>query len=371
MLEKGRLSGLQMVCIYFGSVVSTYWLTMPSITDAVVGRDSWMTPIFSCVISILVVKVVLKLHELYPKQTPIEYMPQIIGRIPGKVLGFGFLLYLLHITSVISSEYTDLINAKYLPQTPSIAFLLPLLLLSGYMARQGIEVLGRFAFVTIFYWGFIFLIYFFLTIPDMNIRYLLPMFEDGFTPHLKGIFLTHGWSSQAIFLSFMLPYMNAGMKTKKLWSFVAVAYIAFDFVAAIIVPKLIFGTILSDIAYPVFQATEYIKIADFFERIDLILMADWIILIFVKESFYVYMLSLGLAQLFHLSDYRPVVFPVCILILVISLWTQINFSEIVFFLQSDYPYYTIMYHEAVPLLLLLIAWVRRKMNNKTSRGTHP
>lgn len=54
MLEKGRLSGLQMVCIYFGTTVPTYWLTMPSITDAVVGRDSWMTPIFSSSIGFLV-----------------------------------------------------------------------------------------------------------------------------------------------------------------------------------------------------------------------------------------------------------------------------------------------------------------------------
>lgn len=295
-------------------------------------------------------------------------MPQIIGRIPGKIVGFGFLLYILHLSSVITNEYVDLINAKYLLHTPSIAFLFPLLLLSGYLVRQGIEVLGRFAFVTMFYWVFIFMIYFFLTIPDMDIEFLRPIFENGYEPQLKGVFLTHGWSSQAIFLSFMLPYLNEEKRKRKVWSLIAIAFITFDYVAAIIVPKLVFGTILPDISYPVIQATEYIKIADFFERIDLILLADWIILIFIKISFFVFMLSLGLAQLFKLSDYRSLVFPVCILILVISLWSEIHYSEITFFLQSDYPYYSIVYQEAVPLLLLLIVWIQAKINHKASRG---
>lgn len=360
MLEKGKLSGLQMVCIFYGSVVSTYWLTMPAITDAIVGRDSWMTPIFSSLIGLLIVVVISALHQRYPEQTPIEYMPRIIGLVPGTIAGIGLLLYMIHISSVVSSEYVDLIHAKYLVRTPSVVILVPLLLLSGYVVRLGIEVLARFAYITIFYWVIIFMIYVFLTIPDMDIHFLLPVMENGFVPQLKGILLTHGWSTQAVLIAFMLPYLNKGTRKNMSWSFVAVAFVAFDLVAAIIVPKLVFGTIMPDISYPVLQATEYIKIAEFFERIDLILMADWIILIFVKVAFYIYVISLGTAQLLRLSDYRPIVYPVCLLVLVISVWSKLTFSEITFFLQAVYPYYSIIFHEALPILLLLVAWIRGK-----------
>ncbi|MFC5651930.1 endospore germination permease [Paenibacillus solisilvae] len=359
MLEKGKISGLQMTCIFYASVVPTYWITMPSTIDNVVGRDSWMTPIFSCVISYLIVYVVYQLSMLYPGQTPIEYIPRIIGKWPGKVVGLGFLLYLLHIVSVTTHEFFDLINAKYLPFTPFIVIVLPLLLLAGYMVRQGVEVLGRFAFITIFYWIFVFMLYVFLTIPDMDIHNLFPVMEHGSTPQIKGVFLHNGWSSQAVFLSFMMPFLNKGSK-KLLWGIGAVSFVAFDLVAAIIVPKMIYGTIMPDIAYPVLAAGEIIKIADFLEHIDLLIIADWIILYFVKMSIYIYILSLGTAQLTKLSTYRPIVFPICILISVVSLMSIGRFSDIKNFLEHIYPYYTILPQEAIPILLLIIAWFRTK-----------
>ncbi|MFC5653229.1 endospore germination permease [Paenibacillus solisilvae] len=359
MLEKGKISGLQMTCIFYGSVVSTYWLTMPSTTDKIVGRDSWMTPIFSCLISYLIVYVVYKLSMLYPGQTPIEYIPRIIGKWPGKIVGLSFLLYLLHVVSVTTHEFVDLINAKYLPFTPFIIILLPLILLSGYMVRQGVEVLGRFSFITIFYWIFVFILYVFLTIPDMDIHNLFPVMEHGFTPQIKGVLLNHGWSAQAVFLSFMIPFLNKGSK-KLLWGIGAVSFVAFDLVAAIIVPKMIYGTIMPDIAYPVLAAGEIIKIADFLEHIDLLIMADWIILYFVKMSFYIYILSLGTAQLTKLPAYRPIVFPICILISAISLFSIGKFSDTKRFLEFVYPYYAILPNEIIPILLLIIAWVRTK-----------
>ena len=92
-MEKGKISALQMAIMMYPTIVATVILGVPSITAKYAKNDLWLSPIFASVIGYVTVYLAYKLHQLYPKQTVIQFSEQIIGRFAGKMLGFLFLFF--------------------------------------------------------------------------------------------------------------------------------------------------------------------------------------------------------------------------------------------------------------------------------------
>lgn len=93
-MEKGKISSLQMAFMLYPAIVATAILGVPSITAKYAKTDLWLSPIFAALIGYLTVYIAYKLHQLYPKQTVIQFTEKIIGRILGKIFGFLLLLFI-------------------------------------------------------------------------------------------------------------------------------------------------------------------------------------------------------------------------------------------------------------------------------------
>lgn len=93
-MEKGKISSLQMAIMLYPTIVATAILGAPSITAKYALNDLWLSPILAALIGYATVYIAYKLHKLYPKQTVIQFSEQIIGRIPGKILGFLYLFFI-------------------------------------------------------------------------------------------------------------------------------------------------------------------------------------------------------------------------------------------------------------------------------------
>jgi len=71
-----------------------------------------------------------------------EYLIDIIGRWPGKILGLLYLYYLAHITAVMVAEYGGFITDAFMPETPTIVFFTVGLAIAAFTVKQGLEVMG-------------------------------------------------------------------------------------------------------------------------------------------------------------------------------------------------------------------------------------
>ena len=101
----------------------------------------------------------------------------------------------------------------------------------------------------------------------------------------------------------------------------------------------VLGQTTASRVYPLMQVARYISIAGFFEHLESIVMAIWIVGAFVKISVFYYVAALGTAQWLNLSDYRPVVWPIGILIVEFSLWSLPNTMGLARYLEGVLPYY--------------------------------
>jgi spore germination protein KB len=143
MIEKGRISALQMWIMLYPTVIATDIITVPAISIKYAGRDLWLSTIWASLVGFLVVYVIDRLNKLYPGQTFIQYCEHILGVLPGKFLGLIYLFYFLFAEGIILREYAEFVNEAFLSHTPSFVIVGGLVFVCACAVRGGVEVIGR------------------------------------------------------------------------------------------------------------------------------------------------------------------------------------------------------------------------------------
>ncbi|MGQ5527878.1 GerAB/ArcD/ProY family transporter [Bacillus sp. CGMCC 1.60114] len=365
MIEKGKISAFQMALLVLPPMISTAILTIPTVTGKHALRDMWISPIWASLNGFLTAFIVYQLHKMYPKETIIQYIRHIVGRIIGKVLGFVFLFYFLYVSSLIDREYADFIMTSFLPKTPMVVVIGSMVLVCAFAVRGGVEVLGRAAqiFVPIY---MLTLLLFVLLLPDLKPENMFPIMEHGITPSIKGAIQPSLWFGQVFLTSMLLPFLTDREKGRR-WSMISVFFSMVAMVYINIVNLFLFGESVTTYTHPVFTAFRYISVATFFEHLESVVIVIWVMGVFIKLSIFYYVLALGTAQWLHLSDYRPLVLPIGILMIVFGIWASPNMQELSKFIETIIPLLESSIFTLLPILLLLIAVIQKNRKKKEKR----
>lgn len=360
MIEKGKISGSQMAIMMNPAIFATVLLLVPAITAKDAKQDMWLSPVWSSLVGFLAVFLAYKLNKFYPQNTIIEYCEHILGKVFGKIIGAVFLLFYLHISGIIVREYGEFVSGTFLPHTPMIFIFGTMILVCSFAVYGGVEVIGRCSELIVPVVLLLYLVIFIMLIKDLNIQNMFPIMENGITPSLKGSIVPQSWFSEYILIAFFLPYLADQKKGLK-WGMISVASVMFFIVLTNFTSLLLFGQLTSKLTYPVMIATRYISIAEFLEHLEAIVMAIWVSGTFIKITVFYYALVLGTAQWLKLSDYRPLVYPVGMLLIGFGAWSATSLQELSHFLSTSAAFYFLSIQIVVPGLLLLVAYIRKKM----------
>jgi spore germination protein KB len=363
MLEKGKISAFQMGMMGYPLILGTAILAVPTIIGKQAERDMWISPFYASIIGFLTVYLATRLNQKFPDKTIIQYGEEILGKMLGKVLGFFYLFILLHLGGQVLREYAEFTVGVFLPKTPLIVVTASMVLLCSFAVRGGIEVMGRLAqlYVPLFILPLLVMIV--LLLKDLTPQNMFPIMRHGVMPSLLGAATPQAWFSELFLLSFIFPSLTDREKGKK-WGFIATFAILITFVLINMMALFLFGKATTTYLFPIFSAARYISIADFFEHLESVVMAIWVTGIFIKMTVFYYSLSLGTAQWLNLSDYRPVVVPLGLLLALFGMWTSPNFQELISFFETIFPFYTLLFFVIIPSILLLVSTFRRGTRSK-------
>ncbi|WP_274651197.1 GerAB/ArcD/ProY family transporter [Paenibacillus humicola] len=363
MIEKEKISSFQMAVMMFIAVLATGDLLAPAIAVRAAGIDMWLSPIWASLSGFSVVYICYRLHKLYPNETIIQYCVSILGSILGKTAGLLILFFLLHDVGVIIREYTDFIIGHFLPKTPMIVVLGSMCLVCAFAVRGGVEALGRLALlfvpVVVLLWVLIVI----LLIPNLQLELILPVMEKGVGPSLKGAIPLQSWYTHLFLSAFLLPSLTdqeRGMKR----GMATVLSLIIALTVLNLTVLLLFGEVTVSLTYPVFEAVRYIRLAGFFEHLEAVVIAIWVLGGFVKISVYFYVLALGASQWLKMNDYRPLVFPFGFMIILSGFWSASNIQELSNFLSTIAPFYLSTFRLAIPMFLLVIAIFRKRFSGE-------
>lgn len=366
MIEKGRISALQMSLLIYANILSTAILVVPGITFKNADRDMWLSPIWGSLSGFLVVFIVYQLNKLYPNQTLIQYSQHILGRILGKLIGFFYLFYYVYECGVNLRQYGDFLVGAFLNHTPILIVMGSLALASVFVVRAGLEVLARlsdmFVPILIVLWLIIVLLLF----PELEVKNMFPIIEDGILPSLKGSVSPLSWNMIFFHISSLLPFLidrEQGLK----WGMFSVLAVMVTLVITNLGALLLFGGITGSFVYPFMSASQYISYADFFENLESLVMAIWIGGTFIKLGLYHYVLVLNTAQWLNLSDYKPLALPFGLLITLFGIWSAPNMPELAHHFIVTTPFLFTTIYIVIPVTLLLIAVLRNRNRQKAGK----
>ena len=215
-----------------------------------------------------------------------------------------------------------------------------MVILCALAVHGGIEVLGRLA--QLFAPFFIVPIFIFVILlsPDFEVKNIFPILGGGILSPLKGAMVEGGWYSEFFLIIFLLPFLTDVKKARK-YGMLTVFAVMMTLVVVNFIVLFVLGPTTASKGLSLDDGTRYISIADFFEHLESIAMAIWIVGAFVKISVFYYAVALGTAQWLNLSDYRPVIWPLGILIVAFTFWSilaQWNLAVFLsgYFLFTDY-----------------------------------
>lgn len=367
MIEKGKISSLQMGILLYPTILATALLSVPSATAKLAKNDLWLSPIWASLIGFITVYIAIKLYKFYPKQTLIQYSESILGRIFGKALGFILIINLLITNGFTTRQYSELVTGAFLSYTPMIVVTTSLALICAFAVRGGLEVVGRSAemFIPLYVFSLVMIIVF--LVPEFQPKNLLPVFEKGLLPSIKGAAIPESMFTLYFLISFLLPYLSDEEKALK-WSNISVTAVMLTLVITNLTILFVFGETASNYVYPVLNIARYISIADFFENVESFIMAIWVSGTFIKLSLQYYITVLAVAQLLGLSDSRCIVFPIGILNVLFSFWGIQNFSQLTTVLGTTIPFYSVMVNVVPLILLLFIAAIQKKRENSNQNS---
>ncbi|MFC5647877.1 endospore germination permease [Paenibacillus solisilvae] len=359
MIEKGRISPLQLAILMHPTILATAALIVPSLTMQAAGRDMWMTPFLASIIGLLTVYVMYKLHCKFPNDTFVEYVDTILGPCMGRALSLIYLISFIYSTGIVLREYGEFIVETFLVQTPIIIVMICMAAVCGYSVHAGIEVIARSAQVLVP--PAICVIFGMLVImaPDMHLKQIQPILEHGLFPSVAGSLILGSWFSQFFLIAFLLPILKEKGKPALKWSLISLGVVVLTMLSINFAVLFIFGTLSKDLNYPFLTAVRYISLADFLEHIESLLMSVWLIGIFIKVAVGYYVSVLAAAQCLKLSSYRSLILPIGFLIVLFSIWAAPNFGVLTQILKTTIPFYSLTFQLLLPILLLVLAAIRK------------
>lgn len=353
----------QLAFILIPLIVATELMSVPGVIYQFAEESAWISYLLSLVPGIWAVLVFSTLAMRHPGKTMIEYTEIILGKWLGKIVGLYYMYYLFVLCTTISDEIMSFITLFAQPQTPRIITITLFLLVCGIGAWLGIEVLGRCSEFLVPLNIIFVIIVSILLLPELNPDYLRPVLGHGLRPIFQGAIMPSGWSGEFFMLGFLLPYLNNPQKGRR-FSFVGLGLVMIIMLIIIFEATLIGGPITGHLNYAYYSAVRYVSMGEFLERIDPVILGVWVYGGFLKTAVVLWAFALCTAQVFGLKNYRILMVPLSILVIVGSLWIFSNKYELDNFLSFTFPVQGLVTHNIIPTLILVVDLIRfRKRGN--------
>jgi spore germination protein KB len=355
-LEKGKISNFQLSTLIIGFIFGASVILTPGKSA---GHDAWIAVVLGLLEGLLIACIFIVLARRFKDKTLVEINSLVYGKILGNCISLLFIWYLFHLGALVLNNYARFLQLELYPATPNTISLILIMLLCASTVGRGIEVLARCSLILVALTILLVLTDTLLVIPHIDLNNLMPILD---VPIGKLLWASH---STAIFpfgdtVAFLmvLAFLN---KPKKEASAVFSGLVIAGFVLIVIVARniAVLGQMAETYSYPSFMSAQVIDLADVFTRLEVVVATNVITAGFIKISVVFYGTVLGMAQVFKLRSYRPIIIPVGILMVILALTNVGNTFEMFDFASRGYPIYTVPFQIGIPLITLLIAKLRK------------
>ncbi|ERJ13290.1 GerAB/ArcD/ProY family transporter [Haloplasma contractile] len=348
-----------MILFLFGSTV-----VVGSGGDA--KQDAWIAIILGFFFSLPFIWLYGKILETFPGKDLFEVIIEVFGLSFGKLIILLFSWYAIHLGALVVRNFTEFIHIVSLTSTPQYVIAAFMGLISIYMVKSGVEVMGRWASFMLPFILIIIYINIGLLIKDMNWLNLKPVLYDGFKPLIKPSFSVFSFPfAETVLFTAVL----SSLKLKQNTSYGKVFFISaliggVTILLATLRNLLILGSHTTEVLFfPSFTANKIINIGDILERVEISISMVFLLSGLIKLSICLLVASKGVSKLFNFKEIKDIVTPVALLLLTLSCIIYESANEMVEWI-TVYPYYAIPFQIILPIFIYVSMLYKLKLKKK-------
>jgi len=357
MLEEGRISPSQLAILIVITIIATAIIFLPAIAAKHAGQGAWISTLWAAGGGAVVAALVLALGRRFPNQNLAEALGEITAAPAGRMLALVYALWFIHINSIVIREFGEFLQVAFFPETPLVVILATLIFTAVFAVRGGIEVLARVA-------GIIFCItypLFFLMIilswfGEFNPQRLLPLWQGAYETW-QGAVSVFIWMGEVVAVSFLYPYLNKREGVSKA-VLGGLALVGVTLAVTVVASISMFGAPeVGRQVFPTILLIRTVRAAKIIERQEPVLMFIWVSGVLIKTSVFFYISSITMSQSLGLKDYRAVVLPQGVLLVVLSMLLFESSPQLQAFLEFTAPPYAVVFELIIPISVLALSLI--------------
>lgn len=344
-MPEGQIANRQLFFVLFIMRSTLAIAFLPVVTTGYARQDAWAAGLLTGVCSALITVVIGGLGPKFPGKTLVEYSEELLGSFVGKAVSLIYLAVFLLLASIDVRVYGEVLVTGFIPETPLMFIISTMVIASTYAAFHGVEIIARNAeFIFPLFAGML-LVTLVAAIPSIDIGRLQPVLARGVKPVLLGSITPISVALQMMTLPFLLPMANKPKKAVNTASWAVVLASILLAVGAIVTIGVLGTDLAERSVFPFFVLARAIRLTDFLERLEALIVFPWGFGLFIGVAVYIYCGAKGLSQVLGLKDYWPLLPPMAVIWIAMSLHLATDMFELARFLRPD---------AIGPLALLLI-----------------
>ncbi|MBD0382928.1 GerAB/ArcD/ProY family transporter [Paenibacillus sedimenti] len=331
-----------------------------------VGQGVWLAILIAMPAGILLYLLYDYLLRQYPDLILSGYLRVIFGNYIGSLFSLIYINYFVYNAARILREGGDLLISASYDRTPSLVVHAVMIAAVIYILHKGIEVFFRLAEI------YIIIILTLASIATLTIllsgvfepRNLLPLTGEGWTSILRSAYpyiFTFPFSELICFTT-ILPHLNNVHSARKIGLTAIIISAAILSMTHAMDVAVLGDEIYSRTTFPLFTTISIVRIGEFLQRLDAIVMLTLIIGVFFKMSVYCYAVMALVSDIFKIAEQRKLAYPVGIVVLFLSIMSAWSFPEHNEEGQVGLEIILPSLSVVIPVLAIIIHWIRKRLN---------
>lgn len=357
--HNGKISTRQVTILLILQMFNTNILLLPKLCTYYVGRDGYILPLVAIIVGIIYVYCITVLTMRFPNMTLVELTKSILPNWLAYLLLIIFAAKILVGTGLELRMLGEMILQIMLPKTPLMVIMIIMLLTTGYLVKSGIEATARMGEILV-YFIFVPLIIIFVVIAlKADYGEILPFFQTNIESVGLGAL---NISFLFVPLEFLLMITGLTEKPSKVRKAGIVAVIIIGVLECVITLLTISEVGLGETQrqlWPVIALLQSLGLKNsIVENQEILTLTGWVLSIFIYISSGIYFASLIGSRSCRFKRENVFVLPLIPIIFFIAIWPKNIVQAYNWYLGFQY-YFGIWFLIPIPLILLLIAKVRR------------
>lgn len=362
-MTKSKLGTLEAIMLILSIVVTHTILSLPREILVATKSATIINLIFVSIIAILFSYLVVKLIKNFAGSDIIDVSEYLGGKLFKHIVGILFILYFLISSSIMLRNFCESLKIIYYPMT-NIIFIIALFILALCSANRldfNASLKTNLLIIPFVLASIVFL--FFANMNKFVPERIFPIFGDGLlNTFVLGLGNLSAFGGIA-YLYFLPPYLKEPEKMKKI-AILSTGLSAVYLILCVSTLLFMFSFFINtNEITPLYNATRYIELGSFFQRLESVFLLIWI-LAFACYLSIVSKFTMGIfKKLTNIETKKPLIDLFGLLIFAIAL-TPKNYAVSEIFETKIYPYLVLGIVFFLGFSILILAnWLKKKQKH--------